>query len=385
MSGGTPRKRQHVQQRGKAQMAEPPEWLMRERPAGYVAAADIVPALHGRLNPLNAYVAYFSGALMTEAGGELSLLVQWWFGVMLLALLSTGMRFAWFRRARVSVEPTMRSVREFLRVERGAWLDVHISLQALVLAGVCAQPAALAILPVLILFRVVWSLPRVQALPAAHIFRRFGMSIATPVALLALVMFAVQAGAAAVMKGWTAGLMKPYSIVGMCIAFASAYFLYVAPGLLLLREGAREMLGARSMSEAAYQKLRQEQKPEVKARKRKDAFLFTIASTAALAISPMVGNEAPVVAVFALQLARVSPSKLIDVLIYKGNTKEAVESGETPRIVRVQERAAWIRRWRGRRAKEALQSHESSQESQEHSQQDREEWGSVSDPRFQSV
>ena len=322
------------------------------RPAGYLAIADALPVLHGRMNPLNAYVAYFSGALLAEAGGQLSLLIQWWTIVLLAAIVSTATRFAWFRRARVAIEPLRSSLGEFVHTERGAWLDVHVSLQGLVLAGVCAQPAALFVVPLLITFRVLWALPRVQSSPAAHFFKRIGISISAPFGALSLLFFAGQASVGAMQKAAAAGFARWQACVGFVIAIASAYLLYIAPSLLLARESARELRGTSTMSEEASRKLAEEQQPHVKARKRKDAIFFTVASSAAVAISPLVGNEFPVVAVFALQLARLSPSRLLDVLINKGNRPGAVDSGKTPRVVRVQERAAWIARWRGRRAQE---------------------------------
>lgn len=316
-----------------------PRWLMQSTPAGYWPVADFFPAAHGRLTPLNAVCAYFTGALFAEAPGAPGLIVQWGTACAAAFVAALYMRLRLANRNAQGRE----SLKGFARKRRNCWLDLHISVQCLLPAGMASTPQWLVAVPVVAAFRLLWNWPRVKNSLLAHATRRWFVALVAPLCGVGFACFGAQAVISAIARA--PGQPVIGSIVGIPLSMAVTYFLYAAPALLLMREGWLEVRGLRDAPV-----VKQEEQVPMR-RKIADGAAFALLGAAAAALSARLGNELPMVAVLVLQLARISPGKLIDVLITKGN--ERAPTPDTPLSLRLSDRQAWIDKWlRQRRGEE---------------------------------
>ena len=299
-------------------IAPMPEWM-------YPRRLDSIPALFGRLNPLTGVLVYYTGAVLRECAGQPAVALQWMLFVFFpsCAALSFARKF-WYelaynrekKRARERGEPPPPPRMEFNREQRAAWLDLHLGYAILAPAGATGGEGAswwLLLAPFFMLAR--FSCAKIGFLTQP---RRWFAVVGGAAALAALLMSASGTLTQAL------GGLRGGGYVGYVLApvtFALVYAFYLAPAALLPGAIARAWRGE------GYSKPRRRvnpnPNPEATAEEARARKAWTVIGVVAMGISLTTGSDVPVFLCFFAQLFKADPSKLLQVMIDKGEPARA--------------------------------------------------------------
>ena len=302
-------------------IAPMPEWM-------YPRNLDSIPALFGRLNPLTGVLVYYTGAVLREctAEGMPAVALQWMLFVFFpsCAALSFARKF-WYeqigarerRRATEKNEPPPPPRMEFNREQRAAWLDLHLGYAILAPAGATGGEGAswwLLLAPFFMLAR--FSCAKIGFLTQP---RRWFAVVGGAAALAALLMSASGTLTQAL------GGLRGGGVLGYVLApvtFALVYVFYLAPAALLPGAIARAWRGE------GYSKPRRRMNPntadpEATAEEARARKAWTVIGVVAMGISLTTGSDVPVFLCFFAQLFKADPSKLLQVMIDKGEPARA--------------------------------------------------------------
>ena len=302
-------------------IAPMPEWT-------YPRRLDAIPAFFGRLNPITGGLVYYTGAVLREATGAPLVALQWTFLVLVPALAAQCAIRLWAHRRRAEREALAAASRgetpeetfDFYRANRPAWLDVHLGYALLCPAGAVGGEGAswwLLLAPAFMLFRFVGH--RFDAMRPA---RRVVAVVGGCVALAGLCFSA--SGALTQAIGSLRAAPPLLAVALAPVAFGLTYAFYLAPAALLPGAVARAWRGEgfdkpRDSAANAPAPMTPEEEAKEKANKR----FWTLAGVAAMAVSLATGSDAPIFLVFFAQLLKADPSKLMQVMIDKGDPSRA--------------------------------------------------------------
>ena len=302
-------------------IAPMPEWT-------YPRRLDAIPAFFGRLNPITGGLVYYTGAVLREATGAPLVALQWTFLVLVPALAAQCAIRLWAHRRRAeraalaaaSRGETPEETFDFYRANRPAWLDVHLGYALLCPAGAVGGEGAswwLLLAPVFMFFRFVGH--RFDAMRPA---RRVVAVVGGCVALAGLCFSA--SGALTQAIGSLRAAPPLLAVALAPVAFGLTYAFYLAPAALLPGAVARAWRGEgfdkpRDSAANAPAPMTPEEEAKEKANKR----FWTLAGVAAMAVSLATGSDAPIFVVFFAQLLKADPSKLMQVMIDKGDPSRA--------------------------------------------------------------
>ena len=302
-------------------IAPMPEWT-------YPRRLDAIPAFFGRLNPITGFLVYYTGAVLREATGAPLVALQWTFLVLIPALAAQCAIRLWAHRRRAeraaaaaaSRGETHEETFDFYRANRPAWLDVHLGYALLCPAGAVGGDGAswwLLLPPAFMLFRFVG-----HRFDAMRPVRRVVAVVGGCVALAGLCFSA--SGALTQAIGSLRAAPPALAVVLAPVAFGLTYAFYMAPAALLPGAVARAWRGEgfdkpRDSTANAPKPMTPEEEAKEKANKR----FWTLAGVAAMAVSLATGSDAPVFVVFFAQLFKADPSKLMQVMIDKGDPSRA--------------------------------------------------------------
>ena len=289
---------------------------------------DAIPAFFGRLNPITGFLVYYTGAVLREATGAPLVALQWTFLVLIPALAAQCAIRLWAHRRRAeraaaaaaSRGETHEETFDFYRANRPAWLDVHLGYALLCPAGAVGGDGAswwLLLPPAFMLFRFVG-----HRFDAMRPVRRAVAVVGGCVALAGLCFSA--SGALTQAIGSLRAAPPALAVVLAPVAFGLTYAFYLAPAALLPGAVARAWRGEgfdkpRDSTANAPKPMTPEEEAKEKANKR----FWTLAGVAAMAVSLATGSDAPVFVVFFAQLFKADPSKLMQVMIDKGDPSRA--------------------------------------------------------------
>ena len=302
-------------------IAPMPEWT-------YPRRLDAIPAFFGRLNPITGGLVYYTGAVLREATGAPLVALQWTFLVLVPALAAQCAIRLWAHRRRTeraalaaaSRGETPEETFDFYRANRPAWLDVHLGYALLCPAGAVGGEGAswwLLLAPAFMLFRFVGH--RFDAMRPA---RRVVAVVGGCVALAGLCFSA--SGALTQAIGSLRAAPPLLAVALAPVAFGLTYAFYLAPAALLPGAVARAWRGEgfdkpRDSAANAPAPMTPEEEAKEKANRR----FWTLAGVAAMAVSLATGSDAPIFLVFFAQLLKADPSKLMQVMIDKGDPSRA--------------------------------------------------------------
>jgi len=277
------------------------------------------------LNPASATLAFYTGAVLREARGSPAIAFQWLALVVAPSFaLMYFIRRALFARMRGNMNADAKT---FARASRGAWVDAHAGYMLLLPAGAMGGEGAsfwLLLCPAIIFAR--WFASRRWVV--AKLVARAATVVGGALALATL-------GASA----WTTlaksiAALRGGGLVGIALgsaAMAMVYVMYVAPASLLPRAIIRAWTNADADADAdadvVARKVTSEgasikTPEEIAAEKKKKRVSFLI-GVAAFAATLATGSDAPLFALFALQLFRVEPAELMNAMIDKGSPERA--------------------------------------------------------------
>lgn len=300
-------------------IAPMPEWM-------YPRRLDSIPALFGRLNPLTGVLVYYTGAVLRECSGQPAVAAQWILFVFFpsCAALSFARKF-WYesvgkrelKRATERGEPPPPPRMEFNREQRAAWLDLHLGYAILAPAGAAGGEGAswwLLLAPFFMLTRYLCAKIGFLTQP-----RRWFAVVGGAAALAALLMSAsgtlTQALGGLQGGGYLGYVLAP-------VTFALVYAFYLAPAALLPGAIARAWRGE-GYSKPRRRLANPNPDPKASAEEARARKAWTVIGVVAMGISLATGSDVPVFLCFFAQLFKADPSKLMQVMIDKGEPARA--------------------------------------------------------------
>lgn len=300
-------------------IAPMPEWM-------YPRRLDSIPALFGRLNPLTGVLVYYTGAVLRECSGQPAVAAQWILFVFFpsCAALSFARKF-WYesvgkrelKRATERGEPPPPPRMEFNREQRAAWLDLHLGYAILAPAGAAGGEGAswwLLLAPFFMLTRYLCAKIGFLTQP-----RRWFAVVGGAAALAALLMSASGTLTQA-LGGLRGGGYLGYVLAP--VTFALVYVFYLAPAALLPGAIARAWRGE-GYSKPRRRLANPNPDPEASAEEARARKAWTVIGVVAMGISLATGSDVPVFLCFFAQLFKADPSKLMQVMIDKGEPARA--------------------------------------------------------------
>ena len=296
-----------------------PEWM-------YPRRLDSIPALFGRLNPLTGVLVYYTGAVLRECSGQPAVAAQWILFVFFpsCAALSFARKF-WYesvgkrelKRATERGEPPPPPRMEFNREQRAAWLDLHLGYAILAPAGAAGGEGAswwLLLAPFFMLTRYLCAKIGFLTQP-----RRWFAVVGGAAALAALLMSASGTLTQA-LGGLRGGGYLGYVLAP--VTFALVYVFYLAPAALLPGAIARAWRGE-GYSKPRRRLANPNPDPKASAEEARARKAWTVIGVVAMGISLATGSDVPVFLCFFAQLFKADPSKLMQVMIDKGEPARA--------------------------------------------------------------
>ena len=300
-------------------IAPMPEWM-------YPRRLDSIPALFGRLNPLTGVLVYYTGAVLRECSGQPAVAAQWMLFVFFpsCAALSFARKF-WYesigkrelKRATERGEPPPPPRMEFNREQRAAWLDLHLGYAILAPAGAAGGEGAswwLLLAPFFMLTRYLCAKIGFLTQP-----RRWFAVVGGAAALAALLMSASGTLTQA-LGGLRGGGYLGYVLAP--VTFALVYVFYLAPAALLPGAIARAWRGE-GYSKPRRRLANPNPDPKASAEEARARKAWTVIGVVAMGISLATGSDVPVFLCFFAQLFKADPSKLMQVMIDKGEPARA--------------------------------------------------------------
>lgn len=300
-------------------IAPMPEWM-------YPRRLDSIPALFGRLNPLTGVLVYYTGAVLRECSGQPAVAAQWILFVFFpsCAALSFARKF-WYesvgkrelKRATERGEPPPPPRMEFNREQRAAWLDLHLGYAILAPAGAAGGEGAswwLLLAPFFMLTRYLCAKIGFLTQP-----RRWFAVVGGAAALAALLMSASGTLTQA-LGGLRGGGYLGYVLAP--VTFALVYAFYLAPAALLPGAIARAWRGE-GYSKPRRRLANPNPDPKASAEEARARKAWTVIGVVAMGISLATGSDVPVFLCFFAQLFKADPSKLMQVMIDKGEPARA--------------------------------------------------------------
>ena len=300
-------------------IAPMPEWM-------YPRRLDSIPALFGRLNPLTGVLVYYTGAVLRECSGQPAVALQWMLFVFFpsCAALSFARKF-WYesigkrelKRATERGEPPPPPRMEFNREQRAAWLDLHLGYAILAPAGAAGGEGAswwLLLAPFFMLTRYLCAKIGFLTQP-----RRWFAVVGGAAALAALLMSASGTLTQA-LGGLRGGGYLGYVLAPL--TFALVYAFYLAPAALLPGAIARAWRGE-GYSKPRRRLANPNPDPKASAEEARARKAWTVIGVVAMGISLATGSDVPVFLCFFAQLFKADPSKLMQVMIDKGEPARA--------------------------------------------------------------
>ena len=300
-------------------IAPMPEWM-------YPRRLDSIPALFGRLNPLTGVLVYYTGAVLRECSGQPAVAAQWILFVFFpsCAALSFARKF-WYesvgkrelKRATERGEPPPPPRMEFNREQRAAWLDLHLGYAILAPAGAAGGEGAswwLLLAPFFMLTRYLCAKIGFLTQP-----RRWFAVVGGAAALAALLMSASGTLTQA-LGGLRGGGYLGYVLAPL--TFALVYVFYLAPAALLPGAIARAWRGE-GYSKPRRRLANPNPDPKASAEEARARKAWTVIGVVAMGISLATGSDVPVFLCFFAQLFKADPSKLMQVMIDKGEPARA--------------------------------------------------------------
>ena len=300
-------------------IAPMPEWM-------YPRRLDSIPALFGRLNPLTGVLVYYTGAVLRECSGQPAVAAQWILFVFFpsCAALSFARKF-WYesvgkrelKRATERGEPPPPPRMEFNREQRAAWLDLHLGYAILAPAGAAGGEGAswwLLLAPFFMLTRYLCAKIGFLTQP-----RRWFAVVGGAAALAALLMSASGTLTQA-LGGLRGGGYLGYVLAP--VTFALVYVFYLAPAALLPGAIARAWRGE-GYSKPRRRLANPNPDPKASAEEARARKAWTVIGVVAMGISLATGSDVPVFLCFFAQLFKADPSKLMQVMIDKGEPARA--------------------------------------------------------------
>ena len=300
-------------------IAPMPEWM-------YPRRLDSIPALFGRLNPLTGVLVYYTGAVLRECSGQPAVAAQWMLFVFFpsCAALSFARKF-WYesmgkrelKRATERGEPPPPPRMEFNREQRAAWLDLHLGYAILAPAGAAGGEGAswwLLLAPFFMLTRYLCAKIGFLTQP-----RRWFAVVGGAAALAALLMSASGTLTQA-LGGLRGGGYLGYVLAP--VTFALVYAFYLAPAALLPGAIARAWRGE-GYSKPRRRLANPNPDPKATAEEARARKAWTVIGVVAMGISLATGSDVPVFLCFFAQLFKADPSKLMQVMIDKGEPARA--------------------------------------------------------------
>mmetsp|Transcript_35626 Transcript_35626/g.60049 ORF Transcript_35626/g.60049 Transcript_35626/m.60049 type:complete len:521 (+) Transcript_35626:327-1889(+) len=324
---------------------------------------DYFPALMGKINPITGLFLYFTGFVMVESQrmGSMGSMFQWVFLVLLpVHSALAALKFWWFKRGlRKKGEDLTNARRQWLVLQRSAWIDFHFCAQLLVPAGMSGHENAdfwLFMVPIFMAFRFLWSLNWPPLAKVLFWINRVGAFVLLIPSTVVLLMYGFKGLMGSVTALHASGF---YGVFALPFSLGLTYVMYVAPvaripaALATAWKGDRKAAAQNAIPTEPLVELT----PEEKAAAKREKIGWAIAYVVATIATSMLGNDIPFFVLMGMQLIKQSPDKLMQALIDKGDRSSWKRGSKAKLWERLDDRTEWIRSFRARLVKAERDNH----------------------------